>query len=439
MLDKFKKNLQPVYNIHEKPKILVAVSGGIDSMVMLDLFLKTNLEIGIAHCNFNLRGQESSDDAIFVEQKANEKNVDFFLNSFDTKEYADKNKISIQMAARNLRYEWFYQLQIKKGYDQVAVAHNLDDNIETFFINLLRGTGIKGITGMKMYNENILRPLLNVSRNDISEYAAQNNIQYREDSSNSSTHYIRNRIRHNIIPEFKECEPEFLNIMSKNMYHFSEAWTVFHKWVKQIEDKIVEKEDEIYKVNIDKLREFEDIHIIAYEILAPFHFSQTVISNIISCIDHQPGKQFYSLTHRCIKDRKYLLIGKISHQVDKKFYIDSTDEKIFFPLHLSFRITQNNPEFTIKKSSEIAQLDYDLLNFPLIIRRWNKGDYFQPLGMNGLKKVSDFFTDLKFSLFDKENTWILTSGEKIVWIIGHRIDDRFKINAHTKNILIISK
>ena len=432
MLDKFLKNINLLLNQTDR-KILIAVSGGIDSMVMLDLFMNSDFEIGIAHCNFNLRGDESDEDERFIRNIANDNNIMLFVNSFNTAEYAKQNGLSIQMAARELRYNWFIQLLNEHGYQKIALAHNLDDKIETFFLNLMRGTGLKGIKGMRASGNDIIRPILEISRSEIKDYATKNHIKYREDSSNASIKYLRNKIRHEVLPVLKECEPSFLKIMNDNMQRFDLAWEIYKEYIDTESNKIIENTGKIIRINISELKQNKNI-----ESFAPYNFTQSVIGDILLCLDNQPGKQFFSPTHRCIKDRKYLIISKIEHTTIKKYYLEKDESQITKPISLSFNIEVNSPDFKINKSRYIAYLDYDKLIFPLILRKWEKGDFFQPLGMSGIKKVSDFFSDNKLSLYDKENTWIISSGEKIVWIVGYRIDDRYKITGNTKDILKIT-
>ncbi len=421
-------------------KYLLAVSGGIDSMVMLHLFMEWGMQnFGVAHCNFNLRGPESNEDQYFIDDFTREHSIPFYSESFDTNNYAEKNHVSIQMAARDLRYEWFFKLKKQYNYNKIALAHNLDDNVETFFINLIRGTGLKGITGMKEDRGEIIRPLLQITRKDIEKYATENHIQYREDSSNKSTKYLRNKIRHDVLPKLRDTEKGFLEIMQGNMYRFEKAFEVYKSFIDSQVKQIVTHENNITKIHIYQLQQIENFETILFEILAPYRFSNTVINNIISSLDHQPGLRFYSNTHQCIKDRVYLLISKKENQKHHKYYIEESVRNLSVPLKLNVEIIEKHEAYRIEKNRNIAQLDMDKLNFPLILRKWEKGDYFMPLGMNAFKKLSDFFINIKISLLEKENIWLLTSGEKIVWIIGYRIDERFKIDHQTKNIFRISK
>jgi tRNA(Ile)-lysidine synthase len=436
MQNTFQLNITHLLRDCAHPKILLAVSGGIDSMAMLQLFAKTDMEIGVAHCNFNLRGEESDHDEGFVREMCLKLDIPCHVKRFDTHDYAHTHKISLQMAARDLRYEWFYHLMRELGYNKIALAHNLDDKVETFFINLVRGTGLQGLKGMKKERDVVIRPLLNITRNEILDFIASEQVPYREDSSNAATKYLRNKIRHEILPKLNEIEPSFLRVMEENMERLSFAWDIYTGYVKQATDKLVVEGNGMIKIDIQALKEQEHQQALSHELFSQFGFGQAVTMEILNCLDHQPGLQFFSPTHRCVKDREYLIITKRRDHNDRKYYIEEGTPEILSPLKMRFEHHVNEGNKVIKDSS-IAQLDAEKLTFPLVLRKWQPGDYFYPLGLNGLKKLSDFFTNNKFSLVDKENTWILASGEQIVWIVGHRIDDRFKITPKTENILLV--
>lgn len=417
---------------------MVGVSGGIDSVCLFDLFIQAGYKIGIAHCNFQLRGEESEQDELFVQNIANEHNIPFYSIQFNTSEIAQSEGISIQMAARDLRYEWFEETRLKHAYEYIAIAHNKNDIIETFLNNLTRGTGIKGLTGIKEKSGKIIRPLLFASRTEIEEYINTNNLDYREDSSNQSTKYSRNLLRHEIIPLFEKINPKFQNTIIENISRLKEAESIYLDQIEKIKKELITKQDDILLIDIVKLKNIDQKSTYLHEILNPLGFSQTQITDIIECIQSSPGKQFFSLTHRLIKDRNYLIINEITAIKDKSYLIDINTEQIDNPTHLEFTKIKKDPTFSLIKNKNIGLFDLDLLDFPLTLRKWKKGDYFMPLGMKNLKKISDFFIDNKLSLIDKENTWILESNNKVIWIIGYRIDERFKITEQTKNILKIS-
>lgn len=419
-------------------RVLVGVSGGIDSVCLLYLFKQAGYKIGIAHCNFQLRGEESDQDELFVQNIANEYNIPFYKTRFNTSEIAQSEGISIQMAARDLRYEWFEETRLKFGYDSIAIAHNKNDIIETFLNNLSRGTGIKGLTGIKEKSGRIIRPLLFANRNKIEDFITKNKIEYREDSSNKSTKYSRNLIRHEIIPLFEKINPKFQDTIVENISRLKEVESIYLNEIERKKADLISKKDDILLIDIEKLKEIEQKSSFLHEFISPLGFSQTQIEDIIDCINSTPGKQFFSLTHRLIRDRNYLIINEISAVKDKSYLIDANTIKIDNPIQLDFTEIEKDHTFSLIKNENIGLFDLDLIDFPLTLRKWKKGDYFMPLGMKNLKKISDFFIDQKLSIIDKENTWILESNNKVIWIIGYRIDERFKITNHTKNILKIT-
>ncbi|MCF8391289.1 MAG: tRNA lysidine(34) synthetase TilS [Bacteroidales bacterium] len=438
MLESLKTFLLQECLLQENQKILLTVSGGIDSMVMLDLFSKLDYSFSIAHCNFKLRGGESDADCDFVKSQENRYQVEVNVKEFDTEVFAQENKISIQMAARQLRYEWFSELKNELGYDLIATAHNLDDKLETFFINLSRGTGIKGLTGIKAKSNDLIRPLLWAGRNDILDYANINDIPWREDSSNSSTKYLRNKLRHDIIPLFKELNPGFLKTMAENMAKLQEAADIYIHEINKKKLSLLEKRGPYYYISADSLCSEDHYRVILYEILQDFGFSTTIVDDImVSLKNNESGKIFFSPDYRLVKDRDQLIIEEISDSARQRFYIDEGQEEINVPLMLTFE-SYPVSEFQIIPEATVAQLDYDKLEFPLILRRWEKGDYFRPLGMQGMKKLSDFFINSKLSIPEKEKLWILASGNQIVWIIGHRIDDRYKVTSEAEMVLRIN-
>lgn len=417
--------------------VLVAVSGGIDSMVMANLFLKTDNTIGIAHCNFQLRGTESDNDEKFVREFAINSNIPYYAKSFDTEKYAEEKKVSIQMAARDLRYEWFEKIRITEGFDYIAMAHNKNDILETVLLNIARGTGLKGMTGIKKKSGYIIRPLLSATRNEITQYADDNDLAYREDSSNVQIKYKRNKIRHQIIPEFEELNPDFIDSFSQTINQIEEAYEIFKNMVKKKKEQTVTEIGDKTLIDIYKLRNLSNKTTYLYEFLRPYHFPSQIIPDIIESLEGISGKQFLSSTHRLIKDRNHLIITPQKKDTTEKYYIDKETKELTQPIRLFFRKFSLKPNLKIPHSPDIAWIDASGLDYPLILRKWKAGDYFYPLGMKDPKKLSDFFIDEKLSLIEKENSWILTSGDKIVWVIGKRIDDRFRVEEETNEILEI--
>jgi tRNA(Ile)-lysidine synthase len=419
-------------------KILLAVSSGIDSMVMLELFHELRIRCGIAHCNFMLRDTESDQDEQFVQNIAKEYDIPFHSKSFDTLEYAEKNKISIQMAARDLRYQWFEEIRKKNGYDCIATAHNKNDLAETILLNLIRGTGLRGLGGIKPRNGFLIRPVLFLSREEIKDYAREKNIKYREDSSNSSTKYKRNFVRHKVLPLLTELNPSLLNTMAEEAKHIQEINSFYESKINLLLETVINSQNESSTINIKALQESGASKLILFEFLKDYGFSASTIEDINNSLESSPGLQFFSDSHRVLKDRETLIITQNKphdQNTTSKYLIEKDCNEIFIPLKLRLKFIENISDYKIPHDKDVAALDATSIKFPLELRQWKPGDYFHPLGMTGRKKLSDYFTDLKFSLIDKENVWLLCSGEVIVWIIGHRIDDTFKITQSTKRVL----
>lgn len=434
MLERFKNFIEERGLFSRTDKVVLAVSGGVDSIVMCDLFHKASFSFAIAHCNFQLRKQESDGDEQFVKNLAIFYNVPFFVNRFDTDKYAQKKNISVQMAARDLRYHWFKELIEKHSIPHLATAHHQDDVAETFFINLIRGSGISGLHGISEKRDYIIRPLLFASKDEISEYAKKRDLKYREDSSNLCDKYTRNKIRHHVIPIFKEINPNALNSIISTIERLKEVESVFKETIDIAKKKLVLYDKNQTKISIVELKKLQPIHTYIFELLKEFGFNASTINSIESSLDSESGKVFYSPTHKLIKDRNQLIITNYQLPTTNwELSIKDNITEIEDPIPLKFELAHNT-NFIIPKSNCIACLDYDSLKFPLTLRRWKQGDSFNPLGMKGKKKLSDFFIDKKISLADKENTWVLCSADAIVWVVGYRIDEGFKVKEGTKQI-----
>jgi len=418
-------------------KLLLAVSGGVDSVVMLDLFIRAEYSCTVAHCNFKLRGEESDSDEIFVKELAEKHKILFYSKSFNTIDYANNNRISIQMAARELRYEWFEDLRVELNCDYIATAHNKNDVIETFFINLTRGTGIRGLTGIPPKSDSIVRPLIFFEREDIYEYAKSNELSWREDSSNSQTKYSRNKIRHFIIPGFQELNPGFIDTMWNNSMRLREIEGIYLNALERIKKEIIVRGKEFAWIPIHEINKLDPLFTWLYELLVDFDFPAPVVRDIAKNLNSTSGKQFFSPTHRLVKDRDKLIIHPLKDTTSKRYYIEDPSQDIDEPVKLELSILTEFDKSDIPGDPNIAWLDLDQLEFPLMIRKWESGDYFMPLGMKNMKKLSDFFIDNKFSLPEKENIWLLVSGTKIAWVIGKRIDNRYKVRLETSRILQI--
>jgi len=423
---------------YKTEKTLLTISGGMDSMVMLDLFAKCNMVFGVAHCNFNLRGTESDRDSKFVRDHAHNNGIQYFEKSFETKEFATENKCSIQEAARFLRYQYFEELCTDEGFRYYATAHHFDDQIETFFINLFRGTGVSGLRGILPKNEKCIRPLLFATRNDIEEYASKHKISFREDSSNASDKYLRNRIRHHILPALASVKPDYKNGFNKTFQLLSGTEEFINVEIGKLKKHIFRYEGSQVLISIDKLNDLRQIGFYLFELLKPYGFSEDTLRKIPTAINKPPGKVFLSKTHQLLIDRSDIIISELEDFSPESFWIEPGQIEIDSPLKLVFESIANNENLVIDPNKKFAYLDFEKLEFPMQLRKWEKGDYFHPLGMKGRKKVSDYFIDQKYSLIDKQKAWLLVSGNNIVWIVGQRIDGRYKIDYQTKIIYKIS-
>ena len=433
MLNRFKRFIAENNLFTPSQRILIAVSGGVDSMVLADLSGKAGINYALVHCNFQLRGAESDGDEEFVRKYAEKTGCRLFVKSFDTKEYARLNGVSIEMAARELRYDYFNELRRQSGYDLIATAHHQDDLIETFFINLIRKTGIRGLTGISVKSGNLIRPLLFANRNMILNYATREGIPFREDSSNASVVINRNYIRHKILPGLEEINPSARKNILESIQNLKEVEEIFLNVIKKTKEEVTGIEQENLVIFTDKLLKTDYPRVLLYEMLSSYHFNSSVIKEIFSSLEDEPGKQFYSPTHRVVKDRGKLIVTRNTVKSPAVFYIEEGDLELFNPINLKINWFDAKG-FSIPHDSTIACLDYDKLFFPLIVKTWLTGEYFRPLGMKGFKKISDFFIDEKLSIPEKENAWILYSGNKVAWVMGHRIDDRFKITSKTSKI-----
>ncbi|MEZ4838588.1 tRNA lysidine(34) synthetase TilS [Flavobacterium sp.] len=431
MLLKFQNHLSAQFPFLQEAKILIAVSGGLDSMVLLDLISKTNIEFGVAHCNFQLRGDESDEDEDFVKSYCKENYVPGFFQKFDTKQFVEDKKVSIQVAARKLRYEWFYELLVTENFDFVATAHHLDDQLETFLINFSRGTGLDGLTGIPSQNDKIIRPLLIFSRAEIETFASENQLKWREDSSNASDKYVRNKIRHHVVPILKELNLSFLASFETTLQHLNQAQSLVDDASRIVYRKVVKDIDNQKIIDLDELLQLSNYQAYLYQWLMPFGFSAW--QDINDLVKAQSGKQIFSEHFRLLKDRDTLIIEPKSDVILEEYFIQTNQSELNFPLKLRF---YNVSDITISDSKTIF-VDADALKFPLKLRKWQEGDYFYPFGMSGKKKLSKFFKDEKFSIIDKENAWLLCSENQIVWLVGKRLDNRFKVNENTQTIIKI--
>jgi tRNA(Ile)-lysidine synthase len=437
MVEQFLKYIHGEKLFHSSQRILLAVSGGADSMLMLHFFTTNGFSVAVAHCNFKLRGEESDGDEHFVAEYCNAHNLSFYVKHFKTREYAQEKGISIEMAARELRYGWFDEIIRQHHFDYLATAHHQDDVIETFLINLSRGSGVRGLSGIQPKSGKIIRPMLFTSRTEILNYCAQLNIEFRIDSSNEDTVYKRNLIRHEIIPLLEQVNPAFRRNALKTIGTLNETGQLFLQRMNEIRAAVFSDDELGAMIHIEKLLTFHPIKTILFELIREFGFHPEQIDDIIDSLKKDSGRRFYAENYRLIKDREYLLIAPNPVGPENLVYIDVDCLKLNYPIHLSFEQIERTTDFRYSTNPNVVDFDFDKLVFPLILRHWKEGEYFQPLGMTGLKKLSDFFIDGKFSIPEKENAWILASGDRIVWIVGKRLDERVKITAATKRILRI--
>lgn len=416
----------------------MAFSGGVDSVVLCDLLYKAGYQFNLAHCNFQLRGPEANQDTEFCELYAKSINSVCHIAYFNTKEYARENKLSIQMAARELRYNWFKELIETHGYNYILTAHHANDTIETIFVNLIRGTGIKGLLGIPEKQRLVVRPLLFATKEEIRTYAEKNSLQYREDSSNQEVKYKRNFLRHQIIPELKKLNPALEETLVSSISYFKQSADIIAEFANQKFKQICKEENGQLFIDIDLILKEKQKETLLFEWLYAKNFKTNQIQQLTEVLhsDKTIGKQFASATHQLVIDRKYIIVQKISKEnLPKEFTITSLTNTQHLPIKLAFEETTDVQFSTDPNEIKITYQDH---LFPLTLRKWKQGDKFKPIGLNGFKKLSDFFKDQKLSLFEKENVWILESKEHIIWVVGYRMDDRCKVLKDTKKVLIIS-
>jgi len=417
-------------------RLIVGVSGGSDSVALLHILHCMGYQCFVAHCNFQLRGEESKEDELFVFRLTQQMKVPFYHVSFDTQEYAEKKAISIEMAARDLRYNWFETLRQTLQADAIAVGHHADDAIETFFINLTRGSGLRGLTGISVRNGFIIRPLLCLNRKEIEQYMLENRLSYRTDSTNYDQTILRNKVRHELIPLLEKMNPSFRKTMKKNMEQLDEAYSIIYQDVEQSTSQLLQTDGQLQTIDIGLLMQTKNPHFTLFELLHPFHFNPATIKSIYVSLNGISGKQFFSPTHRLIKDRSQLLLQPIEQEKETSFFIMQSTSILQLNDNVALEIMQptSKANITIKKQKDTIFVDSDKLRFPLKVRHPQPGDFFYPFGNEGKQKLSDFFVNLKWNLYQKEQVWLLLSGNAIVWIIGERLDNRFKIDEQTNKI-----
>lgn len=425
------------FNTNTAP-VLLAVSGGIDSMVMCHLFLSAGVHFAVGHCNFQLRGADADKDEQLVKDWCAEHNVTFHNTRFDTQAKVEEWKKGIQETARILRYDWLEQIRKENKYRYIATAHHANDNAETLLMHLFKGTGISGLHGIPVQNGNIIRPLLFAPKNDITAYAQVHNVPYRNDASNASDKYLRNQVRLNVLPAIEEAFPNVIDNLNNSIQRFTEAEELYNKALDQERKKILEKRGNDLYIPIKKLKLREPLSTICYELFAPYGFTPAQVPHIIDLFHAESGHFMLSPTHRIIKDRDFLIITTLAADETDMIPVDDIPATINAGGH-TFRFSYEKKPATIPTDSNTALIDVTKLEQPLLLRRWRQGDYFYPLGMGmKKKKLSRYFVDQKLPIHEKENIWVLESNKRIVWLAGHRLDERFKLKPSTEKVLKIT-
>ena len=432
MVTAFKKHIAAHFPALADQKILVACSGGLDSIVLLHLLQKIGFTLGVAHCNFKLRGAHSDADLSFVETIAANLGVQVFTTVFDTKAYAKTQGVSTQVAARELRYQWFYSTARANGYDRIATGHHADDDLETFFINLSRVTGLRGLTGIASNTEQLIRPLLPFSRAQIMQFAKKEELFWREDSSNSTRDYLRNKLRLDVIPAFKGVNKTVLQNFQQTQQHLKESQALLEDYITLVTKLVVSHTDAGYEIDIKQLQALPNTNTLLFELLYPYGF--TDFKAIASILESEVGKKVLSKQYVLHKDRNHLVLTTKEQVVDPRVYcIDAKQQSCTIPIKLNFtevaQVGEHEPNS--------LYVDAAKLTYPLKVRAWRLDDVFHPFGMKGKKKLTKFFKDEKLSLLSKNSVWVLESGDEIVWVIGLRPDDRYKVTSATKEVLKI--
>jgi tRNA(Ile)-lysidine synthase len=435
MLKQFVAHIERKNLFMKDGHFLVAVSGGVDSMVLCDLLLKTNYKFSVAHCNFKLRGDDSDNDEKFVQDFCDRNKLNFYSRSFDTLGYSEKNKISIQMAARELRYSFFQELMSDYSFTYLFTAHHLSDNAETFLINLVRGSGISGLKGISEKRDKLIRPLLPFTKEEVLTYAKENSIAYRTDQSNFEDHYVRNDIRLSIIPRLKAINPDFERTLEKEIGLLAQYDAIIQEHFKTEKEKAITHTNSETRISIEKIKQNATPELFLFEILKDFGFHPEVINDVHESLSGIPGKLFYSPAYELVKDREFLVVKEREDNFIVPAVILKETGEILEPVHLKLQAAKT---FVKEDGRSVAYIDSSKITYPLRVRGWQRGDRFKPLGMNGFKKLSDLFVDLKLNAFEKNKVAVLENGDKeIIWVVNHRLDDRYKVSENTNNILRI--
>lgn len=434
LLNLFIKNYKSQNLFDPKSKLLVAVSGGVDSVALCQLCRHSGLKFAVVHCNFQLRGDDSERDERFVASLAAQLEVPFFSVKFDTKKYAEENKVSTQVAARELRYHWFEQVRKENNYDYILTAHHADDNVETVLMSFFRGTGIRGLTGIKSKNGKIRRPLLFARRSELENFIEKNKLPYVQDESNLHDDYTRNYFRNTVLPMIEKIFPEASENILSNIERMKEVSLLYRQAIEQHRKKMMVPKGNEWFLPVLLLQKSDAVATILFEIVREYGFTSGQVSEIINLLDSESGKYIVSPTHRILKDRRHLIISPLKESENTSVIMEGFGEYAFAGGTVIVKEMADVPS-QISADDAIAMLDAKNISFPLILRPWKTGDYFYPLGMPKKKKVSRFLIDKKLSLIEKERVWVVEMNKKIIWVLGYRIDNRFKITLSTEKII----
>lgn len=442
LVERFQEYVNRQNLFTRQDKILLTVSGGVDSMVLMSLCVNSGYNVGIAHCNFSLRGQESDEDEIMVQESARRYGIECYNKRFDTLGEMERTGESMEMAARRLRYEWFYELCDKHNYTVIAIAHHIDDSIETFFINMLRGTGLRGLTGISNRIGRVVRPLMFATRKEILDYALHKHITFREDSSNRSTKYLRNKIRLGLIPRLKEINPRFAFMMNQNVARLTATQQFIDSAIDNIFERAARIEGDICTIEMDKIVDVRTRSFVIYEILSSrFGFKGDVVDTLCKALDNDStGRRFYSRSHVAYIDRGNIVVTCIEEKDPCEIMVNKGQQRAYCGNSvLYFEVCDVDSLPTYNVADNVALLDAEKITYPLMLRRWCDGDSFTPYGMNGSKKVSDYLIDRKVSMAEKSRQFVLLSGDEIAWLVGRRIAHPFRITDKTEWVLRITK
>ncbi len=430
------KELIMSYGVPKGTRLLCAVSGGIDSMVMLSLLNEMNYECVVAHCNFRLRGDESDGDEQFVSEMCEKMYIPCFVNTFDTHKFADETGLSIQMAARKLRYDWFYELAEKENCSYIALAHNSDDQVETAILNFARGTGIRGVSGMKPLAGKLFRPLIEVSRADIVQISTEDNIPFHNDSTNATTKYARNKVRHLVIPLLEEINVAAKENILKSVSYFAETERIMNDYVRRAKEAAMSSSNGLLRIDVAKIMQTAAPSTVLFEMLIGEGVPKPLASESVCLLEAQTGRKCEMDGVEIVRNREYIEVQKSVGENDESVVtVNAIGELKKYGFDISFAYCDD--DFVFDKNPQVAYIDVKKLKFPLTLRKWNFGDKFMPLGMKGMRKLSDFFKDEKLSHVEKSNVRILESDGKIVWVVGMRIDERFKFDKDTKEVYVL--